>query len=482
MKKQRELHRNYINNDKAVTLIALAITIVVAIILAGVAVNQMVNGDGFLHSVSRIESDVKENLEKTQGEINEIDSQEADIQAGATNTIAGNTVNFALESVWTTQATVTLSLDNYEFKDNSGINRAIDKIYYACRKESDANYQGYLEGDTALARRFTYNNLIENTSYVAIAVAEYTDDSGNAQTKVISDELHFSTPDWGFEVGDWVNYDAGVWTQSEIDTLKSQNLYFQRTSDYTLEGHGYILPNKFYGYVAGTSKNTSRTTSITNWVGTGVSVYGLNNDGKNNVTNTVSSTVSQGWRVLGITEDNCVLLVSAGMPEYCLTDALYLTMGKEKITGELTIHSYYLREAALTAFVNRTFEQYVNSTYASEARMMTYQDVLQGAKFKTNMAKIGATYLVNTVKYDSKAYPTQMALSSGVYGKDKSGAQIMYYQTGFCEDEHYSAGQVGIRVVVKLKPEYIASKTDANGQNAVTGKTYSDPLYIIQQN
>ena len=102
----------------------------------------------------------------------------------------------------------------------------------------------------------------------------------------------------GLHIGDFVEYDAGTWTQEEIDAIQTGEVGYLKTANGSTS-----LPNtgfQFGGFTAGSSRNGNATPTD--------SAYDYVKDKS-------TGNAITGWRVLDIAEDGSVTLISAGSPE-----------------------------------------------------------------------------------------------------------------------------------------------------------------------
>ncbi len=170
-----------------------------------------------------------------------------------------------------------------------------------------------------------------------------------SNVKEALDELFEKTPKLLSDivsVGDYVSYDAGMWTSSADRPTKH---------------------NEFGGYIKGLNKANS-----VNWC------------------QLESHTTSlKGWRVLKIENDK-VYLVHAGQPE-----CAYFANGGDSATN-------------IPALNNRAKSEYLNSTYAESAHMMNYNEAVSitGNTNSTtnNLRTTGDTYLLATAINSYSSY------------------------------------------------------------------------------
>ena len=163
----------------------------------------------------------------------------------------------------------------------------------------------------------------------------------------------------GLHIGDFVNYDAGTWTQEEINAIQTG----LKTNLQTANGVA-VAPEEGYqfgGFVAGSSRNGSATKH---------DPYGYDDD---YVKDKSTSSGVTGWRVFDI-EGDTVTLISAGNPEKylhynesaaCGYISQYILLGPvgtnfdawDWVTGEYGLVSHGKDDVQI-----RNWEMYINGT------------------------------------------------------------------------------------------------------------------------
>jgi len=165
-------------------------------------------------------------------------------------------------------------------------------------------------------------------------------------------------------IGDFVNYDAGKWTQSEIDSIKVgpvsapvsvNNSFDLPTSDY-----------QFGGFTFRSSRNDTSQIAQFNGLGT----VGYINDAS-------TGEPISGWRVYDIDETTGeVTLISAGNPEAfyqtAASDAGYST----PYIFDGTIHSSWGEENAAN-YLKRDWTPYVNEAQGATSAYILSKDDLE---------------------------------------------------------------------------------------------------------
>jgi len=161
----------------------------------------------------------------------------------------------------------------------------------------------------------------------------------------------------GLEIGDYVDYDAGVW-DSSVDTAKiiSSGGSVSWSSDLT------YTANQFEGFVNGQSRNTNSTVCYKSL----------------DMVNVATGLPNSGWRVWSI-DDETVTLISAGCPE------TYTSSTSDKAFDESLLQE-------------RDCSMYVNE-YAVSARLLTYSEMYnwnnQNSNISdSNLIRLNADYLM----------------------------------------------------------------------------------------
>ena len=143
----------------------------------------------------------------------------------------------------------------------------------------------------------------------------------------------------GLHIGDFVNYDAGTWTQNEIDSIKTG----LKTNLQTANGTA-TLPNmnfQFGGFTAGSSRNGNAIPYENTY---------------NYIKDTSTNSAITGWRVFDIDGD-MVTLISAGNPEDYCHDSGYAGEAEYILTGN---DNDYWSENGAKSYQKRDWKKYVN--------------------------------------------------------------------------------------------------------------------------
>lgn len=298
--------------NKGITLIALVITIIVLIILTGVAINLAIGENGI---ITRTEEAKKEHEEEKVKEKISIMLTEYTVEKELDNKTlmeflekkkANNEIDELIDNK---NGTYTIEADGYELTINK-IKLDIIKIEKAGLKPKVRNISITTDGTTVAEDasipvgtplQINFDHSIDGGTTVVDKTLPYITDGTEQEvlftitgtvneqtyTKIVKvsitskyRELYISE---GVKIGDFVNYSVGNWTESDI--LKLGTSYVQ----------GGALPttqSKFGGFTQGTSKDNY---SVRTEKG-GTSQY-------------------TGWRVLSKNEDGTINIVHAGTPE-----------------------------------------------------------------------------------------------------------------------------------------------------------------------
>ena len=163
-----------------------------------------------------------------------------------------------------------------------------------------------------------------------------------------------TNPD-GLHIGDFVNYDAGIWTEEEINSIQTG----PKTSLVTANGNA-TLPStafQFGGFTVGSSRNENAVSYSVNY---------------NYVKNAETGEAITGWRVFDI-EGDTVTLISAGNPEdYCHQYGTnYGYISEYILTGNIN-SSWSEGTDEAEKYQKRNWDMYVNkSQYGKSATALT---------------------------------------------------------------------------------------------------------------
>jgi len=275
------------NNPNGITLIALVITIVVMLILAGVAISVLVDGDGLFTKTRAAAEEYKSAAEEEASTVSDLISQIDEYLLGVPQDVT-LTVSKNIGTSFTLTATG---------ESDKGI----------------AKYEFYVDN---MGTPYKTINSTENT-----VICEVTDRTIGTEyeCKVIvydiennkksSEKLNVTTitpvtaTQAGIEIGDYINYKAGVWTEEDLTAM---------TTELTLDDGTTVTPSVHASVRTATS--AANTTLPDSQGQFGGFVLGQSRDTNSKEFSASYVPDASGWRVWDIS-GNTITLISAGHPE-----------------------------------------------------------------------------------------------------------------------------------------------------------------------
>ncbi len=396
-------------NEKGITLIALVITVILMLILAGVAISAL-TGDGGLFDKSLRSAEAYEDASKKEKKqiddlMNEIDGYIGDL---TTDKKAPTVAKLEVSNLTDTGFTLTAT-----GKDNVAV----------------AKYEFYIKNDNgAFTLERTIESEDETVTYTAtgktpkqtvyVYKLKVYDKAGNSKesnditigAKKISETV---------AVGDYVDYDAGAWSSTDIARINK----VQQGS----------LPNE-QGEFGGFSINQSRNTNAVGVTAGGSETYDAN---------------TSGWRVWSVDNNTGVVtLVSAGCPED------YYHAGGYVVQSE--------------SFLKRNYNMYVNN-YATKAQILTGEEAVAwyNRHFGTNYTLV--QYGGSKSTFYGKAFSTDEPISvlkNGTYYWLPMGYDSINHLYCICPNGGvaYTANcALGVRVLVTLKADVLLQASAGDG-------------------
>ena len=374
----------------------------------------------------------------------------------ADTTASGITVNF--EGKEATNATKTLTKLSDISAIVDGTSKKIGEKYQLVVSNLDQDEGGDYSGIMTLAFPADIATDLSNNSSLAktitIGVDEPTVDGEQSGTRpsVLYDSTGLKAD--GLHIGDFINYDAGTWTQEEIEAIKTG----EKTNLKTANGSTDLpkVAYQFGGFTAGASRNESATP---------------NDSSYNYVKDASTNNAITGWRVFDIDGDN-VTLISAGNPEDYyhpyIQNMSYVT--EYILTGNINNNwsiteseKYQKREWGV--YVNREqkainaipltksrldnwYTKYTNTTNANSYTISTFQKIYQEPYIKyQNIIDNNSYYWFSEASNDYSTY----------------SMNIYYRQMLINSDLNF-----GIRMLVTLSPDVLLS-TKKTGTKTLTG-------------
>ena len=271
----------------------------------------------------------------------------------------------------------------------------------------------------------------------------------------------------GLHIGDFVNYDAGTWTEEEINSIQTG-----LKTNLVTANNSTSLPStafQFGGFTAGSSRNGNATP------------YKIEYD---YIKNKETGETITGWRVFDVKGDT-VTLISAGNPEdyYHPYGINYGYMSEYILTGN--INSNWSNGEAGN-YQKRNWEMYINkSQYGKSVTVLTkamldewytkYTDS-PNANIYNNKATFQKIYQEPYTKYqnmiDNNSYYwlSSADYTNNVYNVNPEGRIV-----------NYNGASFGVRVVISLdfnaqfKATKVGTKTVTGGNTSTYGgdQTYN---------
>ncbi|MBO4293366.1 MAG: hypothetical protein J5881_03150 [Clostridia bacterium] len=366
------------SESRGITLIILIITIVVLIILAGVTISNITSDDGVLKEATHEHDEATIANEKQ---------------------IISNAVITATNE------------DKYGELTESNLRTALNKFASNISSLSQ-------NGPWQVTSEKTGIEYLIKQSYDVIPMSE------NIGTRT----------EMNVQVGDFVNYDAGTWTQEEIDEMG--NLYSGETIPDANN------PYTFGGFKVGQSKNNGII------------------KGSNNVAEIDEN--HSGWRVLKINDDGSINIIHAGCPEWYYQPQNYGSGTSNEKASRSAARSQFIfgrgkidgiDESAYKDVEPRTWNMYENLSFV----IQNYAHSAYFAETKAITGSEGTTS--NTLRNIGINY----FLANGY---TPAGTLRWVNTTGSQSDSGGRNTSAGVRPVLTIKPECLFQ--NVNDENTTT--------------
>ena len=257
----------------------------------------------------------------------------------------------------------------------------------------------------------------------------------------------------GLHIGDFVNYNAGTWTQSQIDAIQVG----PKNSLVTANGSTNLPSTRlqFGGFVAGSSRNSN--------------VKPINKD-QNYIKDASTGEALTGWRVFDIEGDK-VTLISAGNPEAYYHNGLngenYAYISEFILTGN--VNSSWSGNAS--DYQNRSWNDYVNVSQKAESATVLTKSELDRWYSKYIVADAN-TYIDETFQriYNEYTEYQNMIDNNSYYWFCESydSESLFFNRTYFRDLEYGTFGADGLRILVTLSSDALFS-AEKTGTKTVTG-------------
>ena len=260
----------------------------------------------------------------------------------------------------------------------------------------------------------------------------------------------------GLHIGDFINYDAGTWTQEEINAIQTGEIGSLVTANGSTE-----LPNtafQFGGFTAGSSRNGNATPYSTTY---------------NYVKDASTGSAITGWRVFDI-EGDTVTLISAGTPEDYRHNygTNYAYISEYILTGNIN-SSWSDGATQAENYQRRDWSNYINTAQKGEsATVLTKSRLDEWYTKYTNTPNADTWDTDETFRliYTDPAYQKYQNmvdnysyywLSAAYHSNSLYFVHPLYRGVNYYNDDAF-----GVRVLVSLTSEV---KLEKAGTKTVTG-------------
>ena len=422
------MKRNTKRKNEGITLIALVITIIILLILAGITIGTITGNNGIINKAQNAKEETEIANEKEVVE-------KATTQAMGNNKL-GNVEKDELEK----------ELDEQTGEEKTEVSE-IEEWFKITFKDSECSY--------------------------------LVDKNGNIMD--IPDRT-------GIEVGDFVDYDAGIWSEEDINQIKTGEKGKEKSVASSSEGGSDF---QFSSFTSGMSRNESPVNRTQYYDG-----YG-----EDEVENKVDTYVKEinedgtqrsltGWRVFDIDKNSGeITLISAGCPEiYYMTTYSSGYEHEYILTGKVNSKwSNMTEEMANNQYTKRNWDMYINQEQnAKEARILTKNDLDNWYKkniyneevdtseqdiYKSIYDTKHQTIIDNNADYWLLEVSPKNALRNYLWHMSENHCYI--------NDYFYGTLKSGIRILVtlsfdtKLSEKPIKTKTLVNPRNVESTWTYN---------
>lgn len=410
------------NRNGGITLIALVITIIVLLILAGVSITTLIGENGVINKASdaKIETEIADIKEQIQIDI-------IGEQVGNKENISDSVLKEILEKYGTI---------NYDEEDGTIKSITTNK----------GNYE------IAMADIWNGTTVADSTN-TGVNVANLFDPTGNVEGK-----LH---------IGDFINYSAGIWTSTDMTTIANTGVEPNNSTD---------IPSTSYtfgGFAVGGSRDGNATPCETeyNYVKfkdgndiTGWRLFDVSDDG---VMTLISAGCPEDY--YHATETN-----SAYISEYILT-------GKENSSAIGLGTTYKARSWQM--YVNEADYGATSATVLTKAKLDAWYSkyITPGADTWTDDDTFRKIYRTSTDCVNNGMYESLIDNDSFYWlsSANSTNSDRMYcvFPSNRQVGSYLESTAYGVRVLVSLSPEVKLSK-EATDTKTVVSRSKEYPYNV----
>ena len=364
----------------------------------------------------------------------------------ANSTLTTNDITITVDGDANANNVITKTLSEPTFSENAST--GLKEIRYILTLEN------WEEAEKQTGKSFLEYS---GTTKITIAEGTVTDNAGGSNgvsPSSLFDQAGSNTD--GLHIGDFVDYDAGTWTQEEINSIKTG----LKTNLQTANG-STSLPTKefqFGGFTAGSSRNGNATPYNTSY---------------NYVKNVATGNAVTGWRVFDIDEDS-VTLISAGNPEdyyekyvtnsengYIYEYILSGNVSDQWSTGQTEKDKYKVRD--WTVYINKKQK-------ATNAMPLTMDKIYTWSEKYLGDTLYGKIYQSTYIKYQSLIdnysyyFVATNANKDRLYASNpKSTENNFIFNSNFL-----GSNALGIRMIVTLSSDVLFNP-EKTGTKTLTG-------------
>ncbi len=301
----------------------------------------------------------------------------------------------------------------------------------------------------------------DNTGYKSVTELFDKNEEGKDAKNYDENKLH---------IGDFVNYDAGIWTKEDIEAIQvgpKDNLVSANNSD--------SLPStafQFGGFKEGDSRNENATPYSNSY----------------NYVKDENNQPITDWRVFDVDDDGNITLISAGCPEDYYVPSVSTNNGYGGYISEYILSGNVNTSATSlnleSSYTKRDWSKYVNtSQHATEATVLTkskldkWYDKYMGTT-NANTYTNSTFRTINGTRYDNLINNYSyywLSAANGSYSVYRVNPRIRLV------DGNYSSA-FGVRPVVSLTSDVQLAKegTKTVKDAYEEGKTYTYNVWDIK--
>lgn len=367
-----------LKESKGITLIALIVTIIVLLILAGVSVMTLVGENGILTQAQNAKraNENKSAEEKVKLAIMAARSQTTDASLDATKlktevennysgsaelTAGGFPVNVEIDGkafivdengnaeltgakpqITETKIVTSAEGTGEEASENQNEDAILYISFKASLENGTINSVTCDKGTVENKNGLYVTKVTQNGTYTFTITG--TGENGDVTTNATVQVKKYASK---VKVGDFVNYSAGNWTAEDMQKIQNSGAKKAANNSTSLPTQSF----QFGGFKEGSSKDENATPNDSSYT------Y---------VKDKSTNSAVTGWRVFDVDGDN-VTLISAGCPEdyYQPNSASYAYISEYILSGNTNSSATSLNLGLGSTYTARDWSMYANSNYGN---------------------------------------------------------------------------------------------------------------------